>query len=159
MKKISLNGEWLYRVGFGNFSPITVPFSHLPVGRSECVRTFDVTQSSDRMFILFDGITYGAQVYLNGIFLGEMLAYCEYEFEITAYVKPQGNELRVVLEDINLDFGPSEGWENFGGIIRDVSLLLRNEYYLKSVFFRLSDSQPFIPACHINESGINFKRS
>lgn len=136
MKSISLNGKWFYRIGNGEQSQITVPFSRLPVGRSECVRLFDISERSDRAFLKFDGITYYAKVFLNGTEIGEMLPYCEYEFEITDIAKPQGNELKVVLEDIDRAFGPSNGWENFGGIIRDVNLILRNEQYIKNVFFR-----------------------
>ena len=39
------------------------------------------------------------------------------------------------LEDIEPKFGPTEGWENFGGIIRDVSLLFSTENYIEDVFF------------------------
>lgn len=136
MKIMSLNGEWLYRIGNGAQSQITVPFSRLPVGRSECVRFFDISEKFDRVFLKFDGITYYAKVFLNGTEMGEMLPYCEYEFEITDIAKPQGNELKVILEDIDRAFGPSNGWENYGGIIRDVSLILRNQYYIKDVFFK-----------------------
>jgi len=135
MKHVSLNGEWLYRIGNGKLSPITVPFSRLPVGHSECLRSFDLSEQADRLFLKFDGITYYASVFLNGAELGEMLPYCEYEFEITDLVKPANNELKVVLEDIDRAFGPTAGWENFGGIIRDVQLIYRKENYLKDVFF------------------------
>ena len=57
MKTVALNGIWKYRVGFGDFSDITVPFSRLPVGRSECVKTFDIPELSDKIFLKFDGIT------------------------------------------------------------------------------------------------------
>ena len=136
MKEISLNGIWSYRVGNGKAKEVTVPFSHIPVGRSECTRCFDLSESADRVFLKFEGITYYAKVLLNGEEIGEMLPYCEYEFEITHLVKPLQNELCVILEDIDRAFGPSEGWENFGGIIRNVSLVLRESSYLKNVFFK-----------------------
>ena len=127
MKTVSLNGIWKYRVGFGDFSDISVPFSRLPVGRSECVKKFDMLELSDKIFLKFDGITYYAKVTLNGVALGEMLPYSEYEFDVTEIVKQKENTLTVVLEDINRAFGPSNGWENFGGIIRDVYLELRGK--------------------------------
>ena len=77
MKTVSLNGNWKYRVGFGDFSDISVPFSRLPVGRSECVKKFDMLELSDNIFLKFDGITYYAEVMLNGVALGEMLPYIE----------------------------------------------------------------------------------
>ena len=138
MKTVALNGIWKYRVGFGDFSDISVPFSRLPVGRSECVKKFDMLELSDKIFLKFDGITYYAEVTLNGVALGEMLPYSEYEFDVTEIVKQKENTLTVVLEDINRAFGPSNGWENFGGIIRDVYLELRGKYYIENVFFKSS---------------------
>ena len=140
MKTVTLNGEWLYRIGGAAQTSITVPFSRLPVGHSECTRSFDVASSAKRIFLKFDGVTYYAKVFLNGIELGEMLPYCEYKFEITSIARPLGNELRVELEDIDCAFGPSEGWENFGGIIRDVSMIMCEEHYIKDVFFKTYQS-------------------
>ena len=93
---------------------------------------------SKTTIVKFDGITYAAKVYVNGIYLGEMLPYSEYEFDITEFVKAKDNELLVEIEDISPTFGPSEGWENFGGIIRDVSLVFHEENYIADVFFMQS---------------------
>ena len=73
----SLNGWWDYRVGKGAFTRKKVPFSALPVGRSECVLRFAPIphDNAPRAFLVFDGITYAAKVTLNVHFLGEMLAY------------------------------------------------------------------------------------
>lgn len=135
MKTQSLNGVWQYRVGKGAWKKQCVPFSTLPVGHSECTRTFDCAENTPTVFLKFDGITYYARVFLNGQYLGEMLPYSEYTFDVSKAVKSTDNDLLVELEDIAPDFGPSEGWENYGGIIRDVSLLYSKEGYLKDVFF------------------------
>ncbi len=134
MKKISLCGEWSYTVG-GSTSTVSVPFSHLPVGRSFCEKSFDFSNDAEKVFLKFDGITYWARVTLNGKVLGEMLPYCEYSFDVTDHILPQ-NKLTVELEDIDRSFGPTEGWENFGGIIRGVSLILLPDSYIKDVFFK-----------------------
>ena len=131
----SLNGSWEYRIGKGEWRERQVPFSALAVGHSECRRTFDLEQTAPRTFLRFDGITYAAQVSLNGTWLGKMGPYCEYEFEITDCVRPTGNELLVELEDIAPAFGPTEGWQNYGGITRPVQLIYRNEHYIENVFF------------------------
>lgn len=135
MKYQDLGGVWEYRVGHGKKERITVPFSTLPVGHSECFRRFDLDVSGGRLFLFFEGITYHAAVTLNGVPLGEMLPYSEYEFEVTGIVRPQGNELLVELEDIAPRFGPTEGWENYGGIIRNVGLFCREGAWLQEVFF------------------------
>ena len=120
-----LNGTWQYRIGNGRFAPKQVPYSALPVGRSELVTTFSKSSGYSRAFLQFEGITYHGWVYLNGEYLGDMLPYCRYRFEITDMIRDDCNELRVVLEDIHTAFGPSEGWENYGGIIRPVSVIYR----------------------------------
>ena len=136
MKVCSLNGIWMRRIGEFPEVEQAVPYSTLPVGRSTCRRDFEVDRDRKRVFLKFDGITYRAWVTLNGKFLGEMLPYSEYEFEITDYVSDGKNSLSVELEDLNLSFGPTQGWENFGGIIRDVSLIYREENYITDVFFK-----------------------
>ena len=132
----SLNGTWFRRVGMCEEKECTVPYSTLPVGRSVCRRTFTVDKGFKRLFLRFDGITYHAEVFLNGENIGEMLPYCEYEFEITDKVLLGENQLSVEIEDIDLPFGPTPGWENFGGIIRGVSLIYRESSYISDVFFK-----------------------
>jgi hypothetical protein len=136
MKQQSLNGIWMRRIGAGEEREQAVPYSTLPVGRSTCRRSFSVEDFFERLFLRFDGVTYRGDVTLNGVYLGRMLPYCEYEFEITDLVRRGENELSVELEDINLAFGPTPGWENFGGIIRDVSLIYREKTYVSGVFFK-----------------------
>lgn len=135
MKTIqNLNGTWEYRVGKGAFRPIAIPFSALPVGHSECRRTFDLCGEGEKVWLKFDGITYAADVYLNGRHLGHMGPYCEYEFDITSIARPTDNELLVELEDIAPKFGPTAGWENFGGIIRDVTVVYAPANRIENVF-------------------------
>ncbi len=130
----SLNGIWEYRIGKGKFIKKQVPFSELAVGHSECRRVFDLEGNADKFFLKFDGITYAAKVYLNDRFIGSMIAYCEYSFDITDCVKQKDNVLLVEIEDISPSFGPTAGWENFGGIIRDVSIEYKNSNYIEDVF-------------------------
>lgn len=138
MRTQLLNGTWLYRVGAGPEKPIAVPFSAHAVGHSECRRLFDLDGTGSRIYLQLDGITYAAAVTLNGRLLGDMLPYSEYRWDVTDLVKPEGNELLVALEDIAPAFGPTEGWENFGGIIRSVRLLYEDGVRIEDVFFHTS---------------------
>ena len=142
MKYYSLNGLWDYRIGNGSFESVSVPFSRLPVGHSECSRTFDLPCKAKNIRLHFDGITYQGRVTLNGKYLGQMLPYSEYSFDISDTVLPTGNRLMVELEDISPAFGPTEGWENFGGIIRNVGLRITDTSCIEDVFFtsRLTDN-------------------
>ena len=136
VKTQTLNGIWNYRIGKGQFYPKNVPFSELAVGHFECTRNFDLQHQSKKVFLKFNGITYYAKVFLNEQYLGEMGPYCEYSFDITDIAKDKSNELLVELEDISVPFGPTAGWENFGGIIRDVELVYYEENYIEDVFFK-----------------------
>ena len=146
MKTQLLNGCWLYRVGAGAERPITVPFSAHAVGHSECRRTFDLDLAGSKVFLQLDGITYAATVALNGVTLGDMLPYSEYRWDVTDIVTPTGNEILVVLEDIAPAFGPTEGWENFGGIIRSVKLLYEDMGHIEDVFFHTTLKNGFTDA-------------
>ena len=64
-----------------------------------------------------------------------MLPYCEYSFDVTDIIKANGNKLAVELDDISPVFGPTEGWQNYGGIVRDVYLVYNEKNYIKDVFF------------------------
>lgn len=136
MKTLTLNGNWKYRIGRGEYEDISVPFSRLAVGHFECLKTFDLKETSDKVFLKFYGITYSAEVYLNGEFLGSMLPYCEYNFDVTEKVLEKNNTLLLKMEDTAPAFGPTAGWENYGGIIRDVELILCDDTYIEDVFFR-----------------------
>lgn len=144
MKKQTLNGLWEYCIGGCPAETVTVPFSRLPVGRSTCRRSFDCAAApGERVFLHFEGITYAADITLNGRALGHMLPYVPYEFEITDAVRPAGNDLTVELDDISPAFGPSEGWENYGGIIREVSLIFRRKAYITDCFFHTALTNDF----------------
>ena len=138
MSKHSLNGKWKYRIGKGELSSVTVPFSRLAVGHFECLKEFDLPKKSPKTFLKFYGITYSAEVYLNGEFLGSMLPYCEYRYDITGLVKEKNNTLLLSMEDTSPAFGPTAGWENYGGIIRDVELIFTDDTYIEDVFFHSS---------------------
>ena len=131
----SLTGEWKYRIGKGAWTQVSVPFSALAVGHSECMRFFDLEKSAPVVLLKFDGITYKGKIYLNDTLLGTTLPYSEYVFDITSIAKEKNNLLLVEIEDIDTAFGPSEGWENYGGIIRDVSLIYKEKNYIKDVYF------------------------
>lgn len=131
-----LNGTWRYRVGKGAWQKRQVPFSALAVGHSECECTFDLQHQGERILLCFDGITYQADVTLNHTYLGRMLPYCEYTFDITHIVHQKNNCLHVELEDMSPAFGPTEGWENYGGIIRSVHLMYAPSNRIENVFVK-----------------------
>ncbi len=146
LQKQCLNGFWDYRIGKGRFGKRQVPFSALPVGKSTVRREFDREGDFPRAFLVLEGITYHARVECNGEFLGEMLPYCRYTFEISHLIREKKNEVSMEIEDMDVVFGPSEGWENYGGIIRDVYVEYCGEGKIADSFFRASYSEDYAQA-------------
>lgn len=155
MKTQSLNGIWCYRKGKGEWSTRKVPCSSLAVGHSEYRKTFVTEYSSPKVFLKLDGITYRAEVFLNGHHLGTMLPYSEYTYDISNIISKNENELLVELEDISPAFGPSVGWENFSGIIRPVTLIYTEESYIKDCFFHTKLTNNFKSAEYTLETDVN----
>ncbi len=151
--KQPLNGLWDYRIGGGAFTKRAVPYSALPVGESECVLTFDCQEhlSNRRAFLIFDGITYAADVFLNDVCLGKMLPYSEYRFEVTDLLEEKGNRLSVKIYDCDVVFGPSEGWENYSGIIRDVWMEYTEDCIIDEILWHTEFSDNFsIADCFVD---------
>ncbi|MBE6693150.1 MAG: hypothetical protein E7589_00080 [Ruminococcaceae bacterium] len=138
-----LNGWWDYRIGDGEFTKKRVPYSDFATGFAECRLNFDKAVSTEgkRAFLVFDGITYAADVTFNGKALGTMLPYSEYRYEITDLIGERDNLLDVIVRDTEVVFGPAEGWENYSGITRDVYIEYTEADILDTVFWHaeLSD--------------------
>jgi beta-glucuronidase len=91
----------------------------------------------------FDAVFYLARVWLNGEYLGEHEGgYTPFEFDISAQVKPGVENLVVVRVDnrratdrlpAHLFEGRSYGWNNYGGIVREVRLVLTSQVYLNTL--------------------------
>lgn len=132
-----LNGWWDYRIGEGSYRKKQIPYSDAPVGYAECKLDFNTDRALDgkRVFLVFDGITYKAEVTLNGADLGEMLPYSEYRFDVTDMIRDTDNTLSVVIYDTTVTFGAGEGWENYSGITRDVYLEYTAASVIENVFW------------------------
>ncbi|NLG26087.1 MAG: hypothetical protein GX558_12075 [Clostridiales bacterium] len=131
----TLDGVWQKRIGGGAPKSQTVPYSALCCGDTELTTAFALL-GAERASLRFEGITYRATVWLNGVVLGEMPPYCRCEFDITAAARPGENRLRVDLRDMGMAFGPSEGWENYGGIIRSVYVDYTPRPHIADIYFR-----------------------
>jgi len=153
--KQNLNTLWDYRIGKGEWQKREVPFSAHPVGESECHLRFNREGKGDRAFLIFEGITYAASLVMNGEDLGDMLPYCEYRFDVTEILRDTDNDLTVSLRDIDPVFGPSEGWENYGGIIRPVWLEYTADHYMTDVVWSADLNEDFSEAtCHIRTESV-----
>jgi beta-galactosidase/beta-glucuronidase len=137
--RISLNGEWKYCVNGGPEEVKNVPFSALCVGKSTCSLKFHVNGAvikDKKPLLVFEGIAYKADAFLNGKQIGTMLPYCKYVFDVAKNISPGENTLSVNIYDMGVPFGPSEGWENYGGIIREVYLEFAAPVRIEDVFWK-----------------------
>ncbi len=98
--------------------------------------------SSAHVRIRFDAVFYLARVWLNGTCLGEHEGgYTPFEFDISSILQPGANHLAVRVDNCratdrlpaHLFEGRSYGWNNYGGIVRDVKLLITTPVYVSSV--------------------------
>lgn len=113
-------------------------------------RTFDlVAEENERVYLYFGAVNYEAHVYLNGKKLGSHKGgFTPFNFEVPKDVlNKKDNFLSVMVNNtrkkneipsLNLD------WWNFGGITRDVSLVIVPEIFIQSYSLNLSQNQDII---------------
>jgi beta-glucuronidase len=137
MKTLSLNGYWDWSLPHGPRSRMNVPSSYACVGEAVYERDFHVKCADHECaFLCFEGIQYTGSVELDGTRLGEMLPYVPYRFDITDRLREAGNKLRVAVKDITAEYGPTGGWEDYGGISRDVFIEVRDRLFVDDVHWR-----------------------
>ncbi len=149
--KISLNGLWDYQLPNGPWEKREVPGSYQCVGKSvyQTNISFPTLEQGQKLAVCFEGIAYEGKLYLNGTYLGTMLPYSYYRFDITGMDAGE-NVLRLELDDLTAIFGPAEGWKNYSGIIREVYLETYHEKCLEDVFFTYTLSENYTKAqCNV----------
>jgi len=111
-------------------------------------RTFDVgdLEESNRYFIWFGAANYRADVYLNGKKLGVHIGgFTPFNFEVTGLLEKEGNSLVVKVDNkrstdavptINFD------WWNYGGLTRDVKLLVTPATFIEDYLVQLDREEP-----------------
>jgi len=149
---ISLNGLWDWYIPKGRKEKIKVPSSYLCVGEAIFERKFNLHLPNGKKAILrFDGIAYEGDVEVNGNHIGIILPFSRYEFDITEYLSQGENCIKVSIKDSTASYGPSEGWENYGGIIWGVYLEIRNSAYISDYQFITEISNDYKKAhCILN---------
>ena len=102
-------------------------------------KTFDLEDYENKSVILrFEAFMVKAKIYLNSVFLGEFVSgFRPVEIELKDYLKEKNNRLVVVLDSSELEdvppFGYTIDYLTFGGIYREVSLLVRSINHIDKV--------------------------
>lgn len=104
-------------------------------------KTFNINEDlqTHKVFLHFDGFMVKARIVLNNHELGTFVSgFFPVNININKYAKNENNELFVILdssEDKNIPpFGFAVDYLTFGGIYRDVSLIIKPNIYIKNVF-------------------------
>ncbi|MEO6992086.1 MAG: glycoside hydrolase family 2 TIM barrel-domain containing protein, partial [Lacunisphaera sp.] len=120
-KNITVPGHWELQ----GFAP--PKYAQVDDGTGLYREVFQVPPSwhGQRVFLRFDGVLYGFQVWVNGIEIGSWAsAYNPASFDITAALKPSGDNLlavKVSTHSHGYEFDTNDCWA-LSGIYRDVTL-------------------------------------
>ena len=120
-------------------------------------RHFDLTpDAAHRYIIRFDGVSYKADVYVNGKkAVGHEGSFTRFQADITDLVKAGDNYLAVRVNNRReKDRIPamSFDWFNYGGITRDVTLLILPSRYVKDYFIQLDKHRSDVIHATVNLS-------
>lgn len=134
-QRIGLAGKWERWLGDRVLDTISVPSSYRPIGVASLRRSVDVPAvgKTQRAVLRMEGITHQAQVRINSRDVGNLDPWTPYEFDVTSAVRPGSNDIEVEVSDWQVPLGPSNAWEAYGGIIRDLFLELRSDPYIENV--------------------------
>ena len=129
--KIDLNGWWDWRVPGGAAEKKWVPSCYICVGEAIYSRTFELPDMTGKRAVLhFEGVHYTGAAKVNGAAVGEMLPFIFYDFDITEQARQGENTVEVLICDITAKHGPTNFWEDYGGISRDVWIVVTDEVFI-----------------------------
>jgi len=98
-------------------------------------------RAQQRVFLYFGAVNYQAIVYVNGKKVGEHRGgFTPFNFDISGEVNDGENFIVVKVDDKRMRDGVptlNTDWWNYGGITRDVMLILEPETFIKDYFLQL----------------------
>jgi beta-galactosidase len=171
-QKQSINNNWQFSLENGNWKTIDLPhtwnnedsYSDLPYYRGtgwyKKNITIDKELLSEELYLQFDGVNAFADLYINNKFVGSHKGgYTAFRFNISKFTKEGTNEIKVkVNNELNENYTPLGGdFTIFGGIYRDVSLLIGKKIYID--MDNLSSSGVFLKSTELSETSakVNLK--
>ena len=149
-KEQLLNSDWLFRYHDGTESRVDVPHTWNNIDgqdggndyyRGTCTyeKTFNSPEYSDdqRVYIEFNGVNASAKVILNGVdVVTHDGGYSTFRADITDYLKEENHLVVEVDNSVNDRVYPQKAdFTFYGGIYRDVKLLVVNKYHFDLDFY------------------------
>ncbi|MEK6755652.1 MAG: sugar-binding domain-containing protein, partial [Bacteroidota bacterium] len=147
-RKIDLAGTWTYSLDNETWKDVKVPGSFDYRGRVTFLRKFaidEATLRSSSIQLVAMGINYDAEIYVNGVFVGKHVGgYTTIQFPLPENSLELGDENAITIIVTNNLSARSTlplrkqiwGWRNYGGILRDIYLLVTPKLWIDRVFAR-----------------------
>lgn len=144
-QKIDLSGTWSYTLDDEHWHDVQVPSAIDEEARVTFLRKFTVTEplvTSSAFKLVALGINYEAEVYINDIFIGKHTGgYTSFDLSIPEDVIQPGSENAIKIVVSNILSAKTTlplrkqiwGWRNYGGILRDIYLLVTPRLWTESL--------------------------
>ena len=94
--------------------------------RCRCVYEKSIPHFDGRVYLEINGANTVAEVFINGVYIGSHEnGYAMFRFEITDFLKEEGNEIRIIVDNTANEFLYPEmaDFTFYGGIYRDVNII------------------------------------
>lgn len=124
-RMLDLPHDWSIEGSFSPDHPATVGGGALPGGKGWYRKHFTLPagDSSNRLFIHFDGVYWNSEVYINGHLLGwRPNGYISFRYDMTPYLY-FGERTNVIAVKVDNSNQPNSRWYSGSGIYRNVWLI------------------------------------
>ena len=131
-RQLNVPHDWSIEGEFSNEHPATAGGGALPGGIGWYRKSFkiDEADSSNRVFVQFDGVYMNSEVWINGNLLGKRpFGYISFEYDLTPYLK-YGKEKNVIAVKVDNSLQPNSRWYSGSGIHRNTRLVIVNPIHV-----------------------------
>jgi len=152
-RKIDLAGTWMYSTDNETWKEVKVPSSFDYQGRIVFVRKFTLdktTLSASAFHLIALGINHDAEIYVNDVFVGRHVGgYTNVDIDLPENALQLGSENAVkIIVNSNLSARSTLplrkqiwGWRNYGGILRDIYLLVTPRLWIDRIALKTELSE------------------
>ncbi|WP_099221537.1 glycoside hydrolase family 2 TIM barrel-domain containing protein [Listeria costaricensis] len=132
-QNVDLPHDWKQNMAFTN-DPALLMSGSKEEGVGYYRKTFDLPEElarGQRLILRFEGVMRKANVWLNGMYLGENLSgYTEFDYDVTEMLQTGSEGANVLLVKVDTTTGGEGWWYEGAGIYRNVDLLILPELRL-----------------------------
>ncbi|WP_239255686.1 sugar-binding domain-containing protein [Listeria ilorinensis] len=132
-QEVNLPHDWKQDIPFTN-DPVLLMSGSKAEGIGYYRKTFELPEEyakQQRLVLRFEGVMRKANIWLNGMYLGENLSgYTEFDYDVTEMLKCGSEGSNVLLVKVDTTTGAEGWWYEGAGIYRNVDLLVLPELRL-----------------------------